>query len=352
MFRFANPEMFWLLWTVVLVVGAWIWSSARRRARLARFGDRDTIMPLMGSVSRGRGAVKVVCLIIAIVLIVCALARPQVGSKLREVTVSGAEIMLAVDVSNSMLAEDFTPSRLERTKYAIGRLLDELEQDRVGLVVFAGDAYVQLPITSDYLVAQSFTRQISPSMVSRQGTAIGAAIDLAASSFGGNFGDAMVGGAEDGVAHERAIILITDGENHEDDALAAARRAAAKGIKIYTIGIGTPQGAPIEIGGEFIRDEEGEMVVSKLDEGVLREIALATDGAYIRSTPQDIGLQEIVSAINASADGDHSTLMFEEWGELYGWFLGAGLMFLLVGWGLLGRRNRLLGRLSVFRGGA
>lgn len=347
MFRFAHPEMFWLLATIILVVGAWIVSAFSRRRRLARFGEKATIAPLMADASPRRGTLKTIFLVIAIALIVCALARPQVGSKLREVTVSGAEIMLAVDVSNSMLAQDFSPSRLERTKYAIERLLDELEQDRVGLVVFAGDAYVQLPITSDHLVAQSFTRQISPSMVSRQGTAIGAAIDLAASGFSSGAG--LGGGTNDDnePARNRAIILITDGENHEDDALAAARRAADEGIRIYTIGIGTPEGAPIEVDGEFIRDEEGEMVVSRLDEAVLRQIAAETDGAYIRSTPQSIGLQEIASEINSSVEGESRALMFEEWGELYGWFLGSGLVFLLVGWALLSRKNRLLGRLRI-----
>ncbi len=267
---------------------------------------------------------KTVLMGVAIVLMICALARPQVGSKLKEVTVRGIELMLVVDVSNSMLAEDFEPSRLERTKYAIGRLLEGLEQDRIGLVVFAGDAYVQLPITSDYLVAQSFVRQISPTMVSKQGTAIGAAIDLAARGFSSESGP-----EEDGRASNRAIILITDGENHEDDALAAAQRATEKGIKIYTIGIGTPQGAPIRIEDDFIRDENGEMVVSKLDETTLRQIAIETDGAYIRSTQQSLGLEEIISRINETESKEFTTQMFEEYDEQYRYFLFAALVFII-----------------------
>lgn len=316
--------MFWLLTLLVPVAGAFVLSAYRRWRRLQRFGDLETLAPLMPDASPRLWTMKTVLMGVAIVLMICALARPQVGSKLKEVTVRGIELMLVVDVSNSMLAEDFEPSRLERTKYAIGRLLEGLEQDRIGLVVFAGDAYVQLPITSDYLVAQSFVRQISPTMVSKQGTAIGAAIDLAARGFSSESGP-----EEDGRASNRAIILITDGENHEDDALAAAQRATEKGIKIYTIGIGTPQGAPIRIEDDFIRDENGEMVVSKLDETTLRQIAIETDGAYIRSTQQSLGLEEIISRINETESKEFTTQMFEEYDEQYRYFLFAALVFII-----------------------
>jgi Ca-activated chloride channel family protein len=289
----------------------------------------------MPDASPARYVTKFVLWLVAFTLVVFALARPQLGSKLKEVKVQGIELMLAVDVSNSMLAEDFEPNRLERTKYAIDRLLDGLSQDRVGLVVFAGDAYVQLPITSDYMTAKNFARQISPSQVSRQGTAIGAAIDLAASSFSSE---------SEG---SRVIILITDGENHEDDAIAAARRAAEKGIKIYTIGIGTPEGAPIKIEGDFIKDDEGNMVVSKLDEAVLRQIAVLTDGAYIRSTNQSLGLAEIIQKVNETEQKEFTT-QFEEYNELFQWFLGGALLVLLLQLVILTRKNRLLARFNIF----
>ncbi len=330
MFRFANIQMFWLLTAVLLVVGIYLLSGIVRRKRLEKFGEQGTIAPLMEGYSSVRSVVRLGFFCVAVSLMVCALARPQVGSKLREVTVSGGELMLAVDVSNSMLAQDFAPNRLERTKYAIGRLLDESEHDRVGLVVFAGDAYVQLPITADYTVAKSFVDAISPSMVSRQGTAIGKAIDVAASGFSSS------------ETSSKAIILVTDGENHEDDAISAARRAAERGITIYTIGIGTPQGAPIEIGGELMKDERGEMVVSKLDETTLQRIAAETDGAYVRSTAQSVGLAEIVGEIRRSTEGEHTAMMFDQWGEMYAWFLGAGLIFLLAGWGLSERASARL----------
>ena len=339
MFRFAHPEYFWLLALIPLLAGVFVWSAWRRRVRLERFGTSATIGPLIPDASPARHFTKFVFLLAAVVLVIVALARPQLGSKLKEVTLSGIEMMLAVDVSNSMLAEDFEPNRLERTKYAIGRLLEGLRQDRVGLVVFAGDAYVQLPITSDYRTAMGFVRQITPSMVSRQGTAIGAAIDLAVSGFSSE---------SEG---SRVVILITDGENHEDDALAAARRAAEKGIKIYTIGIGTPEGAPIRIGDDFIRDEAGDMVVSHLDEAMLQRIALETGGAYIRSSSQSVGLAEIIAKIDETEKKEFRAQMFDEYDEQYGTFLAAALACAVMGWLILTRKNRLLARFNIFSKG-
>lgn len=339
MFRFASPDYLYLLFVVPLAVAVFVYAERDRRRRLARFGDAATLKALMPDVSRVRVHVKQSIYLLAAVCMILALARPQVGSRLKEVKREGIEIMLAVDVSNSMLAEDFEPSRLERTKYAIDRLLEGLEQDKIGLVVFAGDAYVQLPITSDYLTARNFTRQISPDMVSKQGTAIGTAIDMAASSFSSQ---------SEG---SRVMILITDGENHEDDALDAARRAAEKGIKIYTIGIGTPQGAPIRLGGDFIKDEKGDMVVSKLDEATLRQVALLTGGAYIRSTKQSLGLSEIIDQINKTEKSEFTATMFEEFDEQYGYFAGAALGLLMIGWGILPRRNRFMARFALLKEG-
>ena len=239
----------------------------------------------------------------------------------------------------SMLAEDFEPNRLERTKYAIGKLFDGLKQDRVGLIVFAGEPKVQLPITSDYRMARAFARRIDPSLVSVQGTAVGKALEQALLSFSGDTEQ----------PHGRVVILITDGENHEDDALAVAERAAKQGIRIYTIGIGTPEGAPIQIDGEFIKDEQGEMVVSKLNEQMLAQIAETTGGAYVRATKQDIGLDEIVKEINSMEQAELSTLRFEEFNEQYQYLLIAALVLLLVEFLLLPRRNPLLAHLNIFR---
>ena len=307
MFRFAYPEYLWLLWLLPLLVAVWVAAGQLARRRLSRFGRLETIRPLMPDASTGRRRLKFILYLTAFALLTLALARPQLGSKLREVESRGIEMMLVVDVSNSMLAEDFQPNRLERTKYAIDKLFDGLKQDRVGLVVFAGDAVVQLPITSDYRMAKAFARRISPSMVSVQGTDIGQALSLATMSF------------------------------------------SEKGIRIFTIGIGTPEGAPIQIGGEFIKDDKGEMVVSKLGEPLLEKIAQATDGAYIRSTNQSIGLDEIVRTINNMEKGDLAALRFEEFNEQYQYLLIAALALLLLEFAVLDRRNPLLAHLNIFR---
>ena len=338
MFRFAYPEYLWLLWLLPLLVAVWTAAGQLARRRLSRFGRLETIRPLMPDASTGRRRLKFILYLTSFALLTLALAGPQLGSKLREVESRGIEMMLVVDVSNSMLAEDFQPNRLERTKYAIDKLFDGLKQDRVGLVVFAGDAVVQLPITSDYRMAKAFARRISPSMVSVQGTDIGQALSLATMSFSEK-GDNPAG---------RVIVLITDGEGHDSGAIEAAERAAEQGIRIFTIGIGTPEGAPIQIGGEFIKDDKGEMVVSKLGEPLLEKIAQATDGAYIRSTNQSIGLDEIVRTINNMEKGDLAALRFEEFNEQFQYLIGAALVLLLLEFLLLDRRNPLLRRFNIF----
>ena len=316
MFRFATPEYFYLLLILPLLWGVHLLSARARRRAIERFGDPATVSELMPEASTARPRYKFVLFSAAVLLLVVALARPQFGSKLKEVTRTGIEMMLAVDVSNSMLAQDFEPSRLERTKFAIDRLTQQLEQDRIGLIVFAGDAYMQLPITSDY---------------------VGAAIDLAASSF------------SSGSEGSRVIVVISDGENHEDDALAAAKAAAEKGIRIYTIGIGTPEGAPISIDGEFIKDEQGDMVVSKLDEQMLEQIALTTGGAYIRATNRSLGLDEIVQKINEVEKKELTSTVFEDFNEQYQYLIGLALALLLLEFAMLERRSRLLARFNIFR---
>lgn len=337
MFRFGSPEYLYLLLLLPLMVVLFVYAVKARHRALERFADRALLPKLMPEASPARLKLRFVLLTLAILFMILALARPQFGSKLREEKRQGIEIMFAVDVSNSMLAEDFEPSRLERTKFAIDRLTEKLNEDRIGLIVFAGDAYVQLPITSDYVTARNFAQQISPDMVSRQGTALGAAIDLAASSFSA------------GSEGSRVIILISDGENHEDDAVAAAQMAAERGIKIYTIGIGTPEGAPIRIGGDFIKDADGKMVVSKLDESTLEQIAMATGGGYIRASNRSLGLDEIIKQINEVERKDLTESIFEDFSEQYHYPLVIALALLLVELLIPNRRSRLLQRLNIFR---
>ena len=336
MFRFANPELLYLLAIVPAAIIGYILAVVSRRRALARFGNVATVRELISGVSSARNHLKFTLFITAITLVIFAAARPQFGSKLREEKSEGVEMMIVVDVSNSMLAEDFEPSRLERTKYAIDKLFEGLNQERVGVIVFAGEAKVQLPITSDYRMAQAFAKRISPNLVSEQGTSIGKALSMAMMSFAGDSD------------RSRAVILITDGETHDSNALAVAKQAAEMGVKIFTIGIGTPEGAPISINGDFIRDAKGEMVVSKLNESMLEEIASTTDAAYVRASKQSIGLEEIVQKINELEKGELTTLRFEEYNEQFHYHLWIALALLLVEFLLLDRKNPLLARFNIF----
>lgn len=338
MFRFANIEFLYLLLLVPVFVVLFELMVARRRKALAQFGSQSALRRLAPDMSIAKLRWKFWIFVVAVALVIVAVARPQAGSKLREVEREGVEIMVAIDVSNSMLASDFSPNRLERTKYAVSRVIEGLSEERIGVVVFAGDAYVQLPITSDYLTARNFVERISPTQVTKQGTAIGAAIDLATSAFSSD---------SEG---SRVVVLVTDGENHEDDALAAAERAAEKGVQVYTIGIGTPEGAPINIGDDFVRDDKGEIVVSKLDETTLQKIAATTGGVYIRATAASVGVQEIVDKINRTEKSKFKTEIFEEYDEKFHIPLVAALVLLLVELVILPRRNRVLARFNLFGG--
>lgn len=336
MLRFANTEYLYLLLLVPLMAVVFYLVAARRKRVLARFGSESAIARLMPDRSSAKLSLKFWLFQLAFVMMVLAVARPQKGSKLREVEREGVEIMIAMDVSNSMLATDLSPNRLERTKYAVGRVIEGLDEERVGVIIFAGDAYVQLPLTSDMLTAKNFVERISTNQVSKQGTALGAAISLSSSAFSS---------ASEG---SRVVVLVSDGENHEDDALQAAQLAAEQGITIYTIGVGSPEGAPIPFEGDYIRDEEGEMVVSKLDEQTLQQVAALTGGAYVRATNASVGFEEIIDLVNKTEKAKLSIEIFEEYNEMYHIPLIASLVLLLLEFVVLPRRNRVLSRWNLF----
>ena len=337
MFQFANPHILWLLLTIPAMVFVLMATAYIRKRNIAKFGNPTIIKSLMPDISLWRIRVKAILFLLAVTAVIFAAARPQFGSKLREQKSQGIEMMLVVDVSNSMLADDFTPTRLDRTKYAIDKLFASMKQDRVGLVIFAGETKVQLPITSDYRMARNFTKRLSPTLVSVQGTEIGQAISLATLSFS-NRSDCG-----------RVMILITDGETHDNTALDAAQHAANQGIKIFTIGIGTPEGKPFKVDGEFIKDENGEMVVSRLNEELLQQIAATTGGGYIRASNAAFGLDEIVAEIGKLEEGELTSLSFEEYNEQFGWILAIAAVLLLLESLLLPRRNPRLRRFNIFR---
>ncbi|MCK5170023.1 MAG: VWA domain-containing protein, partial [Bacteroidales bacterium] len=291
MFRFGNQEYLFTLLIIPILILLFGFAQYYKKRALAKFGDMSVIEQLMPFVSKTRPVLKFIFLTVAILALIFALADPQFGSKLEKVKVKGAEIIIAIDVSNSMLAEDIKPNRLERAKQAISKLVDKMENDRIGLIVFAGDSYIQVPVTSDYSAAKMFLSSINTNFVSKQGTAIGSAIDLAMNSFT----------PESNM--EKALIIITDGENHEDDAIKAAELAHEKGIAIHTIGMGSPQGAPIPLQkgyGQtvFQKDKDGNTVISKLDQGALQEIASAGGGVYIRANNTQTGLNKLFERIN------------------------------------------------------
>lgn len=335
MFRFANPHLLWLLVAVPVMIILFVIILRLRRRNMQHFGNISTVKSLLRDVSSWRVYTKFVLFTLAYIALVFAASRPQFGTKLREEKSEGVEMMFVVDVSNSMLAEDFSPNRLDRTRYAIDKLFAEMQQDRVGMVVFAGEAKVQLPITTDYRMARSFTKRLSPSLVDVQGTDLSAAIDLASLSFSQREGTGKV------------MILITDGEAHDAGALVAAERAAQRGISIFAIGIGSPEGAPIKINGEFIKDEKGEMVVSRLNETLLQQIIEKGGGAYIRATNAELGLSEIVDAI-AKMDSEIVTLHYDEHNEQFVWILWVVFALLILEGLLLDRRNPKLRKFNIF----
>jgi Ca-activated chloride channel homolog len=318
MIVFAAPRYLLLLLLIPFFfvgMGLWLW---RRRRLVRRFGDEQLVGELMPSWSKGKLWLRTVLFSLAFFFFVIGLSRPQIGAKLKEHKTRGAEIVIALDVSNSMLAQDYSPSRLERAKLAISRITDKLQDDRIGLIVFAGTSFVQLPITSDYVSAKMFLNSISTGSVPVQGTAIGDAIGTAVKSFSAQS------------ENSRAIIVITDGENHEDNPVAAAKIAAEAGIKVYTIGVGSADGQPIPVEGGLLKDKDGNIVVTHLDEDVLKQVAEAGGGIYVHAGNDEFGLTPIVNDIRKMEDEEYNSVVFEEYDEQFMYFLGIALVFFIL----------------------
>lgn len=320
-----------------IVIAYWLMTLWTKR-KLRRFGNKATLKELMPDYSALRGWIKISLFALAVGFVVLAMARPQTGSKLRSVETEGREIVLAVDVSNSMLAEDTEPSRMARTRYAIQQLTRHMTFDHVGIVAFADDVEVLLPITSDYKMAESKLRSLSPALIANQGTDIGEALEVSLLSFSNNARN----------TRNRVIILITDGEAHDDKALAIAERAKEEGVVICCIGIGTPEGTTLKIDGQMIEDENGKMVVTKLNEQLLGDIASTTGGVYIRSTNSNFGLEEVIAELDKMESAKLTRRNFEEYDEEYMWFLGVALLLLIIEGLVLGRRNPLLRGVALF----
>ena len=339
MFRFEEPTYLYLLLLLPFLAAFYLYSNYRRRKAIRKFVDPVLMAQLMPDVSKYRPDVKFWLVFAAIGLFAVLLARPQFGSKLETVKRQGVEVMIALDISNSMLAQDVQPSRLEKAKRLVAQLVDKMENDKVGMIVFAGDAFTQLPITSDYISAKMFLESINPSLISKQGTAIGAAINLATRSFT----------PQEGVG--RAVIVITDGENHEGGAVEAAKAAAEKGIQVSVLGVGMPDGAPIPVEGtnDFRRDRDGNVVVTRLNEQMCQEIAQAGDGIYVRVDNSNAAQKVIAQEINKMAKADVETQVYTEFNEQFQAVAWIILLLLLAEMLILERKNPLFRNIHLFK---
>jgi Ca-activated chloride channel family protein len=341
LFRFANPDFLYLLLLLPAVILLYIINEVRKKKALKRLGDMDLVSRLVPEMSRIRPAIKFILQLIAVSSGIIMLSRPQFGSKIEDVKKQGVEVIIALDVSNSMLAEDIQPDRLTRAKQAISRLVDNLDNDKIGLIVFAGDAYIQIPVTTDYISAKMFLSSINPNMVPKQGTAIGAAISLGIRSF------------SPGEGKSKAMIIITDGENHEDDPVKAAEEASKAGIVIHTIGIGSTEGVPIPIINigkkDYLKDADGNTVVTKLDEEILKKIALSTNGNYVRASNSNIGLDEIFAQIKKMKKQDLESTMYTEYNDQFQIFAAIALFLLLIDFIIMERKNRRLANIRLFK---
>ena len=340
MFRFADIEMLWWLITIPVFVIGYIIITKRKQRQLLEFGDPELMAQLMPDASKSRPIVKFALLIVALTLLIVAAARPQYGQQEKTVKRQGIEVMVALDISNSMLAEDVAPNRLDRAKQMLSKMIDNMVDDKVGLVVFAGEAFTQLPITCDYVSAKMFLHTISPKLIPTQGTAIGAALQTAIRSFGSQESDAG-----------RAIILITDGENHEDDAIAAAKQAQELGIQVFVIGIGKPEGSPIPVPGtnDYIKDRSGQVVVSRLNEEMCQEIAQAGKGAYVRCDNTNTAMRALQQELDRIATTDLETTVYADYNEQYQSFVLIALLILVIDFFILMRQNHRLSRMDLFK---
>ena len=322
--RFEHPEyLYWLLIIPVLVIIYILFRLGQKR-RFDRFAHIEMREQLVPSYSSRRSTLKFIIFLLIIACSILALANLQSGSKMEEVKREGIDLYLAIDVSNSMNAEDIVPSRMERSKQAINKLISEMRGDRLGIIVFADKAFVQLPITTDYSAAKMFLSTINTKLVASQGTAIAEAINLALKSFPDE-------------THSRAIVIISDGEDHENDAaVKAAQEAAKQGVRIYTIGMGLPDGAPIpeynQYGHQtgYRKDRNGNTIITRLDEQMLQKIAAAGNGIYVRASNSNVGLSKIYEDISKLDKTEIDAKVFTDYEDQFQWFVGAAIVLLLI----------------------
>lgn len=338
MFRFENPIYLWLLLIIPILIILKIMMWYVQRKKLSRIGNPTLLKELMPDVSRFRPWVKFLLVITALSSLILALARPQFGSKISHEKRNGIEAIIALDISNSMLAQDVQPSRLDKSKLMIENLINSFINDKIGLVVFAGEAYVQLPITSDYVSAKMFLSDITPNLISAQGTDIARAIRVSLSSFT----------QQKGVG--KAIILITDGEDNEGGALEAVKEAKEKGVNVFILGVGDSKGAPIPLGnGEYLKDNHGQTVMTALNENMCKEIAQAGSGTYIHIDNTSLAQEQLNNELSKLQKGDSDAVVYSEYNEQFQIVALFSFILLLIEVCLLERKNPLFKRFNLFK---
>ena len=334
MLRYENIEYLNLLYGLIPLFLLMVYYSKWKSKAFKSFGEGLVKKGLIPFYSKSRENLKFLLIFLCITSMIIGISNPQIGTKMEEVKREGVDLMIALDLSNSMLAEDIKPNRLERARQAISRLIDKLEGDRIGLIVFAGDAYVQLPITTDYSAAKLFLSTVNTNIVPSQGTAIGKAIDLSIRSFDMENGQ------------NKAIIIITDGENHEDNALEQAKLTNEKGVLVHTLGMGLSKGGPIPIYNKYgnntgyRKDKEGNTIISKLNEQMLQDIASSGGGTYVRANNTQAGLSTLFSEINKMEKKEIGTMVFTDYKDRFQLFLSIALLLLFFDLILLSRKNK------------
>jgi Ca-activated chloride channel homolog len=342
MLRYENSEWLFLLVLIPIIIIVFIFSIRWRKKAIGVFGQLKLVYKLMPMASELKLRTKFILFSIAITALIIGIANPQIGSKMEEVKREGVDLMIAIDLSNSMLAEDLQPNRLMRAKQSISKLIDRLDGDRIGLIVFAGDAFVQLPITTDYSAAKLFLSTINTSIVPTQGTAIGKAIGLSIKSF------------DLKNDQSKAIIVITDGENHEDDAIKKAEEAEELGIFVHTIGMGSAEGGPIPIKNRYgsvtsyQKDKEGNTIITVLNEEMLKQIAQAGGGSYIRANSTQSGLNALFKEINKMEKKEIGSKVFTDYKDRFQWFIGLTIILLIIEIMIKGRKNKWSSKINLF----
>ncbi|HMG07208.1 MAG TPA: VWA domain-containing protein [Mucilaginibacter sp.] len=341
MLRFAHIDILWGLLVIPVFILLFLVVSRWKKKAVASLGDKNVVKLMMPQVSFSRPWLKFIFFLVAYASLIVAMADPQMGSKTEEVKRKGADLMILLDVSNSMLAQDLAPNRLENAKQAIAQLIDKMHDDRIGIIVFAGQAYVQLPVTTDYSAAKLFLNTINTNMVPTQGTAIGAAIDLGLKSFDFKNGTG------------KAMIIITDGENHEDNAVEAATQAKNKGVAINVVGVGSAEGAPIPIYKDgqpagFHTDSAGKPVVSKLNEDMCKDIAAAGNGVYVRANNSNSGLSIVMDQIGKVQRKMYDSKTYRDFEDRFQFFLAITLVLLMIEFFISNRKNMRLSGLKLF----